>query len=478
MKAELRDSHQSVRPVDARTLWFIAGAGVLADLAVRSGVIGLAGAGLVAAASGGALASGLVRNPQARALAVSAPVFGAFLFARSSPWLIPLDVLAAGGLLASAASFAGGGSVLALSVPGVAARALHAAVHGITAPAMLVTGRRRGGGRAAVVRGLVIAVPLIVLLGLLLASADAVFASFFRIGADPASMALHAALIAAGAWSMAALLRVASAPASQPLPFPETRLGYVETAVVLAAVDVLFATFGAAQIVALSKGGRHVIETAGLTYAQYARTGFFQLLAVAAITLAVLLALRASAGDHTHTLRLLVMGEIAIALSLVIVAVALRRLAMYEHVFGLTMLRLYSHVATLLVGAGFLLLALHLAGMWRPFVPSVVGAGLVALLALNVANPEAVVVRYNVAHGERHARFDPAYLAELSDDAVPALLDAFPRLSSAAREEVLRRFCPVGPLRFRGWASYNTAVDASREARLKVCRTDEDSKGD
>ena len=57
-----------------------------------------------------------------------------------------------------------------------------------------------------------------------------------------------------------------------------------------------------------------------------------------------------------------------------------------------------------------------------------VAAGLVALLALNVANPEALVVRHNVAFAERTGRFDPLYLTDLSDDAVPALVDALPRL--------------------------------------------------
>jgi hypothetical protein len=57
----------------------------------------------------------------------------------------------------------------------------------------------------------------------------------------------------------------------------------------------LFGAFAAAQLVVLAGGGRHVIETAGLTYAQYARSGFFQLLAVAVITLLILMSVRAVA---------------------------------------------------------------------------------------------------------------------------------------------------------------------------------------
>ena len=95
----------------------------------------------------------------------------------------------------------------------------------------------------------------------------------------------------------------------------------------------------------------------------------------------------------------------------------------------------------------FVLLAVDLAGVGRgrAWLPSAaVAAGLVALLALNVANPEAMVVRHNVAFAERSGRFDPDYLTDLSDDAVPALVDALPRLDPEARRVVLDRVCQMG----------------------------------
>ena len=119
-----------------------------------------------------------------------------------------------------------------------------------------------------------------------------------------------------------------------------------------------------------------------------------------------------------------------------IVVVALARLGLYEDAFGLTMLRLYSKVFAVWIGVVFVLLAVDLAGVGRrrAWLPSAaVAAGLVALFALNVVNPEAMVVRHNVDFAERSGRFDPVYLTELSDDAVPALVDALPRLDPEAR---------------------------------------------
>src|SRR5205085_4277547 len=101
------------------------------------------------------------------------------------------------------------------------------------------------------------------------------------------------------------------------------------------------------------------------TYAEYARTGFFQLLAVAAITLAVLLGLRAATdlSAPADRRRFTILALSATSLTVVIVVVAIARLGLYEDAFGLTMLRLYSKVFAVWIGVVFLLLGVDLAGL-------------------------------------------------------------------------------------------------------------------
>ena len=89
-------------------------------------------------------------------------------------------------------------------------------------------------------------------------------------------------------------------------------------------------------------------------------------------------------------------------------------------------------------------------------------------MVLNVVNPEALVVRHNVAHAERTGRFDADYAVGLSADAVPALAAALPQLDEAARERVLAQLCAPHPSR-RGLLSYNGSIDAAVEARNRVC---------
>jgi hypothetical protein len=366
-------------------------------------------------------------------------------------------------------------------------RGLHAIAHGVAAPPFVAAplGRIRGRFRAGrssevpwrgVLRGVGLAVPVLVVLGLLLASADAVFASIFRLDVDvePVTIVVHAAVLLVGAWGMAGLLRLASAEPAARSRGTSWRLGSLEATIVLGSVVALFAAFAAAQLVALSGGGRRVIETAGLTYADYARSGFFQLLWVAGLTLCLLVGLRAATdlGTVAARRRFLALSEIVAVLTLMIVVVAVRRMNLYEQAYGLTMLRLYVELFTLWIGAVFVMLGFSLAGLWARrawLVPAAVAAGLLLLLGLNVVNPESVVVRHNVALAERTGRFDPAYLAELSDDAVPTLVGELARLAETDRAEVLRRLCLPEPLRFKGWAAYNVSKDVAYEKLVSAC---------
>jgi hypothetical protein len=502
-----------------------AAVGVAMDLTVRAGLIGVAAALLFLLAAAGLVVGARPTNPQALVLAGLAPLFGVWFAVRTSPWLLPFDALAAAGLLAVAASLARGGSVWDLRFTDLVVRATYALGHGVAAPGVLVRAARlvapakaEGGeeGRASrslgIAVGVLLAVPLVVVFGALLASADPVFASFF----DPVSLLGHVVLIVLGAWLAAALVRLALA--KQPAR-PEVDFRWLSASgavTVLVAIDALFAAFAAAQLVALSEGGRKVIETAGLTWAEYARSGFFQLLAVASLTVVVVLTLRGWAKADGRPGRLVTwLGVLTVGLTMTLVVVAFRRLDLYIDTFGLTMLRLFSSLFTVWVGVVLALLAAALVwpalsaarapaagssegtnpvregseevrlrrrGQDAPprawFGPVAAAAGLALLLALNVVNPEALVVRHNVQaagrpdpEGTRAVdTFDPEYAARLSDDAIPTVVASLPSLSAEAQREALVRIgCDDPPLSHSGWAAWNWSRAEAERARDRVC---------
>jgi two-component system sensor histidine kinase BaeS len=470
-----------VRPVTAWSVLLSVGIGLLGDLAVRSGVVGLAGALLVLATSAALLASRRLRTRQARLLVALAPLFGIWFALRTSGWLLPLDVVAAFGLLVLGVSLSSGGSVADLPLAGLLSRAWHATLHAIVVPEALVrlagTGRPRNPVTWAVVRGMLLAVPIVLVLGLLLVSADAVFASFVAVDLDGVVFE-HLFAIVFAAWVFLALARVSSARAPAALPAVGARLGAIEALVVLGSVIVLFGGFAVVQAVAVIGGDDYVRQTTGLTYAEYARSGFFQLLWVAALTITGLLALRAATdrGEPQARRRFAVLSCVVCGLTLLIVAVAVRRLTLYSDAYGLTMLRLYSTIFAIWIGAVLVLLILWLAGLrgdraWFPAAAA--GCGLALLLGLNVANPEALVAKVNMQRPAAVER-DTGYLTSgLSDDAVPTIAALLPRLGTTEREDVLARLCAEHAgnreRRFTGWAAWNHSSANADQTRTDLC---------
>jgi hypothetical protein len=216
----------------------------------------------------------------------------------------------------------------------------------------------------------------------------------------------------------------------------------------------LFAAFVAVQLAVLFGGSRHVLETDGLTYADYARSGFWQLLLVTGLTLAVVAAAARWAPREARTDRLLIrmiLGALA-TLTLVIVASALHRMNVYADTYGLTRLRLLVALCELWLGVVFLLVliaGLRLRANW--LARAIVGTGVLALLALAAANPDGLIADRNIARYDRTHTIDARYLANLSADAVPAL----DRLAADQRDCVLN---PISadlyrsPDDWRGWS--------------------------
>jgi hypothetical protein len=291
--------------------------------------------------------------------------------------------------------------------------------------------RGRSPKVSAAARGLAIGAPLLLVFGGLFVAADAVFkqlvsAAIPTVSASTAGRVVIAAVIA---WLTGGLLRDLLAareerrlvPADAFEPFKVSAgLGAVELNVALAIVDLLFLAFVLVQFRYLF-GGKGLVEaTAGLTYAEYARHGFFELVAVAALTLPLLLlgdwALR-DEGRGRRAFRWL--AAALLALLGVVMASALQRLRLYVDQYGLTELRLYAAgvIVWLAAVCGWFAVTV-LRGRRHLFAVGALAAGFAATLALNVLDPDALIARTNVTR----PAIDVGYLAGLSDDAVPTLL--------------------------------------------------------
>lgn len=452
--------------------------GVLGDLSVRAGLIGLATALLTVVTAALLVASGQLVSVESRVLVGLAPVFGVWAALRGSGWLLPLDLVAAFGLLLLGVSLSRGGSVTDLRFVGLVSRGWHAFLHGCAAPEVLVRAlpsarRLRGPLSGPLLRGVLLAAPLLVVFGLLLVSGDAVFASFVTVDVDLdiADVIGHVFLTVVALWVFLWLVRVAGAEPAAVLPARRSRLGAVEATVVLGSVIALFGAFAVAQLVAVIGGDDYVRRTTGLTYAEYARSGFFQLLWVAALTVATLLLLRAVTAVDRAPRRFAVLFGTVCALTLLIVAVAVRRLALYQDAFGLTMLRLYCTLFAVWIGIVLVLLAAWLVRRWpRAWFPAAAaGCGLTMLLGLNAVNPEALVASTNLQR-DAPVSTDTRYLTDLSDDAVPTIVALLPSLDADVRAQLTRRLCATPRSdRENGWTRWNLSHNRADAAKASIC---------
>lgn len=445
--------------------------GVAFDIAAHSGFATVAVSGLIFIASGALLLSGRVRGLVATVLIGAAPVLGLLFTLRSSPWVIVPVFFGVVLLLSLGASLGADGGGLSLTFPTLEARLAYIVGHIFNAPGLFKITNQDEAGQAArkrlesVGRAAVLGLPIMLIVGALLAVADPIFRSWFDLG----PLVKHLFLILIGAWLVAGLTRAASAVKPLPQLPAAPSLGLLEASFVLGGICALYATFAAAQVVALSGAGHRILVVHGLTYAKYARSGFFELLACAAITLLVLLGVRAFADARKPLL--VALSGLTVALTITIVVVAIRRLQLYEGAYGLTMLRLACLVAAVWIGLVFLLLGTTLVprGLPRRLLPAaMIISGLVFTAAWGVSDPAVIVATTNLHRAENGHSLDDYQAAGLGPDAVPVLLSGLHGISSADADVLWRMICSSTPGKSSGTA-YNLARADATEAIESTC---------
>ena len=441
------------------------------------------GIGVLLAATLAALGLIFTTRPRAQALAFLATglLLVSFVVVRDSPVLVGLDVLAAVGMFALAGAFAREGEPFRVGLRAYAARAMAwtasipaAAAVPLRPFAGLFPGRR---GRWVLPRAMLIALPAGLAFALLLGSADAVFAELLRAPFERLSLGElpeHAIVVVAAGGAFLTLAVRSSVPtrvAWAAKPIEGGGLSPTDWTSLLATVDAVFALFVGVQLVAFFGGRSHVLAETGLTFAEYARSGFWQMLAAATLTGVVIAAAwiggRPTVGPQRTWFH--VLASALVGLSLVVLASAFQRLVLYETEFGYTWPRLIPHAAILLTAA---LLACGLVAVltgrtaWLP--TAALGLGIVTLVGLNLLDPEAFIAERNIARVERGYELDASELAALSADAAPAIAAALPDLDPSLRPQLerdlscLRAELRRGVDRF-GWASFNVARDLALE---------------
>ena len=310
----------------------------------------------------------------------------------------------------------------------------------------LSTNEKRHGKTWSVVRGIVIAIPIIAIFASLLSSADPVFAKQFENLIDLFNMdnlpeyIFRLTLILISAYALAGTFLHAAQKSDEKVedkmwvsPF----LGFTESTIVLGSVVILFVAFVVIQFQYFF-GGQTNIHIEGYTFSEYARRGFGELVTVAFFSLLLLLGLGAITRRETEIKRrtFSVLGIALVGLLIVMLIAAFQRLVLYEAAYGFSRLRTYTHV--FMIWLGILLVAVVVLEVLRR--ERVIGLAMILvalgfIVSLSVLNVDAFIVGQNVqrevrstadkAFAQGRADLDTQYFLDLSDDAIPPLVHAF-----------------------------------------------------
>lgn len=292
---------------------------------------------------------------------------------------------------------------------------------------------------APILRGLALSLPVWLVFIALLYSADLIFAERLDLILESLNLqnlmdyVIQGILVLLVAYFFSgAILFAAQRSSKTKLLFTEKPLlspflGMTETSIVLGGVLLLFAAFVTIQFQYFFSGQAN-ISLGGFTYAEYARRGFGELVAVAILSMVLLKGLSILSKRETEkdyrTFTSMSVGLVALVLAILVSAY--QRLSLYESAYGFSRLRTYSHV--FMVWLGVLLAAVALMEIFRRqrFFVNIILAVVVGFsVSLNLLNVDRFIAKSNISRTLQGELLDIGYLSSLSTDAIPALASQF-----------------------------------------------------
>lgn len=343
----------------------------------------------------------------------------------------------------------------------------------ISEPFRHLAALRRGGNRTGlyVLLGLCIAVPLCALMTALLGSADAAFGALVDrvFGGWDVPTAVQTAIQAVLCTLAVAVLfysaLCAQADRSE-RPAKETHRASAVVAVTFTgALALVYAVFCAVQISVLFAGNIAALPE-GITYAEYAREGFFQLLLVSGINVALIVYAQRRFAMNRALRALLVFLS---ACTYLMEASSAMRMMLYVNAYGLTFLRLlvlwFLVLLALLLGAA-VYTVFH--AEFRLFRFTLV-ACLALWLVFAFARPDAIAVRYNLSQHGLNDTTETQIVYESSADAIGALRPYFLQIRESETESMYLNLTisvaheytarGVRGFNFSAWQAMRTAED-------------------
>lgn len=286
----------------------------------------------------------------------------------------------------------------------------------------------------AVIRGLLVALPILVVFALLFIGSDLILQrnSFVMVErlfevismteeSFVAQMVIVFCVALASLGVLSALFHADIRPLVGKAHMPKL---HTESLVVLVGLHVIFVLFLAFQSYYLFGGQAAWNAIDGITYAEYAVQGFNQLAVVAALVLFLVLTLRFFHGERTtQAIKWLEVG--LLAETILVLLSAWVRMSLYVEQYGYTPARLFGYFFFLTMALVLVVFAIHIfrSRHQAHFMKEVLVVFGSAALVFTALAPDALSVRLNIVRAEQMNEPIDAYplFEQLTPEAYPMM---------------------------------------------------------
>jgi len=308
---------------------------------------------------------------------------------------------------------------------------------------------KRGRIVTKIALGLVISIPVLAVIILLLSSADIIFKDIF-LNIPASKIIKHFFVILAVSiyatcflWSILKSYDEKKKPAYLRIRWKKF-LDPIVLITIISLLNIVYTVFSVIQFTYLFRGESFVLPSS-YTYAEYARRGFFELVAVSVINFIIILIAVSFIRKENRRVHLAskVLLSLLVGLTFILLISAFYRMLIYEQAYGFTYLRIFVQALMVLLFFLFIINIIYIWYMKMPIIKSYFIMTLMVYIILNFTNVDLIIARNNIDRYVETGQIDMEYLKGLSYDVIPEMqrlinIDLKSESTSAVRQQDIK----------------------------------------
>lgn len=170
--------------------------------------------------------------------------------------------------------------------------------------------------------------------------------------------------------------------------------------------------------------------TSGINFAEYARSGFFQLMIVSIINITIMLVTKKFEDDNNKKefKYINIMNIVMVLLTLIIIISSFLRMNLYEVAYGYTVLRLLVYITLITESILMIPTVIYIVNKNKNILKSYMIIIISVYVLINFINIDYIIARRNVNRYYRNNEIDLSYIENYRSDNIPILIELYDKL--------------------------------------------------